>query len=150
MLDFSKRKWIVNQLGKGISVTKIARAQAISRQSVYDIKRTYNSKGISSLEDKQLGRPEEQLPLTIREQIITLRKDGHGIRRIEGLLKINGIKVSHNKIHKLLTRIGMVKQEPKKARRNNYIRWERKHSNSLWQTDFCCSKNGLLFVWVVR
>ena len=26
---------------------------------------------------------------------------------------------------------------PKKGRRKNYIRWERKHSNSLWQTDFC-------------
>ncbi len=38
MLDFNKRKWIVNQLNKGTSVTKIARAQAISRQSVYDIK----------------------------------------------------------------------------------------------------------------
>ena len=52
------------------------------------------------------------------------------------MLKIDGINVSHNKIHKLLDRLGMVKREPKKARRNTYIRWERKHSNSLWQTDF--------------
>lgn len=136
MLNFNKRKWIVNQLSKGTSVSYIARAQSISRQAVYDIKQTYLSNGLSDLRDKQVGRPEEQLPLSLREQIIKLRKEGHGIRRIEGLLKIGGISVSHNKIHKLLARLGMVIQEPKKARRNNYISWERKHSNSLWQTDF--------------
>ena len=136
MLNFNKRKWIVNQLNKEASVSFIARAQSISRQAVYDIKQTYLSKGLSYLHDKQVGRPEEQLPIDLREQIIKLRKEGHGIRRIEGLLKIGGINVSHNKIHKLLISLGMVNHEPKKGRRNNYIRWERKHSNSLWQTDF--------------
>lgn len=137
MLDFNKRKWIINQLNKGTSITKIARAQAVSRQSVYDIKNSYNQSGLSSLHDKERGRPEQQLPLQIRELIIQLRGKGHGIRRIEGLLKLDGIPVSHNKIHKLLTRLNLVVHEPKKARRKNYIRWERKHSNSLWQTDFC-------------
>ena len=65
------------------------------------------------------------------------RKEGHGIRRIEGLLKLEGIRISHNKIHRILTKLSMVTPEPKKGRRKNYIRWERKHSNSLWQTDFC-------------
>jgi putative transposase len=73
----------------------------------------------------------------LRQKIIDLRKEGHGIRRIEGLLKLDGIDVSHNKVHKLLARLKLVVPEPKKARRNKYIRWERKHSNSLWQTDFC-------------
>ena len=136
MLNFSKRKWITNQLTKGTSITKIAQSQSISRQAVYDIKKSYKQFGLDSLHDKERGRPEEQLPIDLREQIIKLRSKGHGIRRIEGLLKIDGINVSHNKIHKLLDRLGMVKREPKKARINNYIRWERKRSNSLWQTDF--------------
>ena len=137
MLDVNKRLWIINQLHKGVSVSSIAKAKSISRQAVYDIKRAYEKGGIESLQNKKSGRPEEQLPLETRQRIIQLRKQGHGIRRIEGLLKLEGIKVSHNKIHKLLSRLGMVIPEPKKARRKNYIRWERKHSNSLWQTDFC-------------
>ena len=109
-------------------------SQGISRRYVLKLWSIYKKEGLL---EKQVSRPEEQLPLKIRERIINLRKKGNGIRRIEGLLKIDGINVSHNKIHKLLTRLGMVSQEPKKGRRHNYIRWERKHSNSLWQTDFC-------------
>lgn len=137
MLNFNKRKWIINQLNKGTSVTYISRAQSISRQTIYGLKQLYESKGLPALQSKQVGRPEEQLSLSIRRKIIRLRNEGHGIRRIEGLLKLDGIQVSHNKIHRLLTRLNLVVHEPKKARRNNYIRWERKHSNSLWQTDFC-------------
>lgn len=136
MLDFNKRKWIINQLNNGAPVTKIAKAQSVSRQSVYDISKSYTKFGINSLKDKERGRPEQQLSLQLRERIIQLRNKGHGIRRIEGLLKLDGIQVSHNKIHKLLTRLNLVVHEPKKAIRKNYIRWERKHSNSLWQTDF--------------
>lgn len=137
MLNFDKRKWIINQLNKGASVTYIARAQSVSRRAIYDLQKEYTDKGVSALQPKQIGRPEQQLPLSLRQRIIDLRKEGHGIRRIEGLLKLDGIEVSHNKIHKLLARLKLVVPEPKKARRNNYIRWERNHSNSLWQTDFC-------------
>lgn len=137
MLDFNKRKWIINQLNKGTSITKIARAQYVSRQAVYDIRDSYNRFGLNSLQDKERGRPEQQLPLQTRERIIKLRDKGNGIRRIEGLLKLEGIGASHNKIHTLLASLGKVIPEPKKGKRKNYIRWERKHSNSLWQTDFC-------------
>lgn len=137
MLDFNKRKWIIKQLNKGTSITKIARAQAVSRQAIYDIKELYDQFGLNSLRDKERGRPEQQLSSQIRERIIQLRDKGHGIRRIEGLLKLEGLHAPHNKIHTLLTRLGMVTPEPKKGRRKKYIRWERQHSNSLWQTDFC-------------
>lgn len=137
MLNFDKRKWIINQLNKGTSVTYIARAQSVSRQAVYDLKKVYADKGMPALQPKQAGRPEQQLSSDLRQKVIDLRKEGNGIRRIEGLLKLDGIYISHNKIHKLLARLKLVVPEPKKARRNKYIRWERKHSNSLWQTDFC-------------
>lgn len=137
MLNFEKRRWIINQLNKGASVTYIAKAQLISRQAVYDIKQSYEIKGLDALKDKEVGRPEKQLSLDLRQKIIEFRKQGPGIRRIEGLLKLQGINVSHNKIHKLITRLKMVTPKLKKGRRKNYIRWGRKHSNSLWQTDFC-------------
>ncbi len=36
----------------------------------------------------------------------------------------------------MLSNAGLVEHNPKKGKRYHYIRWERKHSNSLWQTDF--------------
>lgn len=137
MLNFNKRKWIINQLNKGKSVTYVAKAQSISRQAVYDVKNSFNKIGLDGIKDKEVGRPEEEIGKETKQRVITFRKQGHGIRRIEGLLRIEGVIVSHNKIHRLLTKIGMVTPEPKKGRRKSYIRWERKHSNSLWQTDFC-------------
>ena len=135
MLSLEKKGWIIKQkkIGK-LTASQIAMSQGISRRYVQKIWVTYKKEG---LKEKPLGRPEEELPLETKDRIINLRKEGHGIRRIEGLLKLEGISVSHNKIHRLLTKLSMVIPEPKKGRRKNYIRWERKHSNSLWQTDFC-------------
>ncbi|MBW2976552.1 DDE-type integrase/transposase/recombinase [Candidatus Woesearchaeota archaeon] len=137
MLDFKKREWIIDQLYKGTPVSVIAQAQSISRQAVYDIKHCYEREGLNALHGKSAGRPEYDLPFEIKQHIINLRKEGHGIRRIEGLLRLEGKYVPPNKIHRFLTKRRMIIPEPKKGRRKNYIRWERKHSNSLWQTDFC-------------
>lgn len=135
MLSLEKKEWIVRQKKIGnLTDTQIAMSQGISRRYVQKIWVAFKGEG---LKEKQLGRPEEEIPARIKEKILGLRKEGHGIRTIEGLLQLEGILVSHNKIHRFLTSLGMVIPEPKKARRHNYIRWERKHSNSLWQTDFC-------------
>ncbi|MBI2107166.1 DDE-type integrase/transposase/recombinase [Candidatus Woesearchaeota archaeon] len=87
--------------------------------------------------DKPQGRKVDEVSFEIQNAILGKRKQGYGVHTIEGLLKREGIFVSHNKIHKFLTQRGMIVPEPKKGRRKHYIRWERKHSNSLWQTDFC-------------
>ena len=135
MLSLEKKEWVVKQKRIGnLTDSQIAMSQGISRRYVQKIWVTYNKEG---LKEKPLGRPEEELFPEIKERITNLRKQGHGIRRIEGLLRLEGITVSHNKIHRFLTKLGMVTPEPKKGRRKNYVRWERKHSNSLWQTDFC-------------
>jgi putative transposase len=138
MLTTDQKLLILEQRkDKGISIKDIAASQKVSRRTVERLLKDYREKGLSSLQNKRQGRPEERLNLDLRQKIIKLRKEGHGVRRIEGLLKLEGINVSHNKIHKLLIRLGMVTPEPKKGIRKKYIRWERKHSNSLWQTDFC-------------
>jgi putative transposase len=136
MLSLKKKEWIIKQKRAGkLTDSQIAMSQGISRRYVQKIWSDHNNN--RGLVEKPLGRPEEPLSSEIKQRIVKLRNKGHGIRRIEGLLKIEGIKVSHNKIHKLLTQLGRVTPEPKKGRRKKYIRWERKHSNSLWQTDFC-------------
>ncbi len=135
MLSIQKKQWIITQKKKGkLTDSQIALSQGISRRYVQKLWKLHLTSGI---QENTLGRPEVKLPFEIKQQIINLRKEGHGIRRIEGLLKLRNVHVSHNKIHKILKRMNLVVPEPKKGRRKNYIRWERKHTNSLWQTDFC-------------
>lgn len=138
MLSYEKKKWIVTQKNKGhLSDWEIASAQKVTRMTVYRIFNAYNQSGLSAFEDKPVGRKADVIPERLCQEILEKRKQGYGIRTIEGLLSLNGLKISHNKIHRFLRAEGLVKPEPKKGRRNKYIRWERNHSNSLWQTDFC-------------
>lgn len=138
MLTKEKKEWIIRQKKKEVLSTKsIADAQGVTRRSVERIWKSYQENGAAALSSKQIGRQEIELPFAVKQQIIDLRKEGHGIHRIEGLLKLRNLHVSHNKIHKLFKRMNLVVPEPKKGKRKSYVRWERKHSNSLWQTDFC-------------
>ena len=126
------------QYNKGVSVTDICKAQRVTRKVFYTIKNTYKQGGLTALEGKQLGRPKQDIQENIKKLILKTKKEkGYGIRKIEGVLDLKGIHVPHNKIHEILTEANLVEHNPKKGRRNKYIRWERKHSNSLWQTDFC-------------
>ena len=138
MLNFKKKVWIVRQKEKGVLTDyEIASIQHISRMTVYRLWDRYCNFGVEALKEKPIGRKVDEIPNKIQEDILRLRKEDYGIHAIEGMLKNKNIIISHNKIHRFLRSKGLVKLEPKKGRRYNYIRWERKHSNSLWQTDFC-------------
>jgi putative transposase len=138
MLNFDKKKWIIKQKEKGeLTNQEIADSQRVSERTIQSLWAAYRIEGLKSLREKPRGRKADEIPEKIRQKILEKRKQGYGIRTIEGLLSLDGIKVSHNKIHRVLRAEGLVIPEPKKARRRHYIRWERKHSNSLWQTDFC-------------
>lgn len=139
MITLKKKVWIVKQKEGGVLSTRdIASAQKISNRTVERIVKAYRERGLSALKDKRLGRPKQLIPDHVRELVIKTKKQtGFGIRRIEGVLELRGFHIPHNKIHSILSESGLVEHNPKKGRRYNYISWEREHSNSLWQTDFC-------------
>ena len=45
-------------------------------------------------------------------------------------------RIPHNRIQRILDDAGISKPLGKKIKRKNWIRWERRHSNSLWHADF--------------
>ncbi|GBE55481.1 integrase core domain protein [archaeon BMS3Bbin15] len=60
-----------------------------------------------------------------------------GACMLEQILKLeSGIKMSHNKIHRVLREHELAKRDTKKVRRRKWVRYERKHSMSLWHTDW--------------
>lgn len=138
MLNFKKRLWIVKQKEKGnLTDSEIGSGQRITRRSVQKIWVMYNTIGIDALRDKPKGRKVDEIPMKMQDRILKLRRLCYGIRKIEGILKQEGISVSKRKIIRVLKLHNLHIHDPKKGRRYKYIKWERKHSNSLWQTDFC-------------
>jgi transposase len=115
MLNFKKKVWIVKQKEKGnLTDREIADSQNVSRVTVNNLWNSYKQNGLEILREKPLGRKVDEVSATIKQAILEKRKHGFGIRKIEGLLALDGINISHNKIHRILREEKLVKPEPKK------------------------------------
>jgi putative transposase len=73
-----------------------------------------------------------KITLDIENKIISLReKTGWGSEKINSVIN----EVSISTIKRILLRNNLSKSNPNKKKRIKYIRWQRKHPNSLWQSD---------------
>jgi putative transposase len=67
----------------------------------------------------------------IEKRILDIRnKTGFGQDKIK-----NYVNLSHWSINKILRKHKLTNPSPKRKKRLKYIRWQRKHPNSLWQMD---------------
>jgi len=49
---------------------------------------------------------------------------------------VYGMHIPHNRVHRMMKEMGLVRDEPRKHGRRKWIRYERRYSNSLWHTDW--------------
>ena len=73
-----------------------------------------------------------KLTSEIEEKIITIRnKTGWGENKIVDFIP----NISHRIVNKILNKHNLTRPNPNRRKRIKYIRWQRKHINSLWQMD---------------
>jgi len=136
-LTFEKRVWIVKQYLKGVSTSRLALAQQVSRMTVSNLIGAYRDDGWEALKDHKTGRPETTLSANVEIIILDLRKRfGYGPGRIEYMLKQKGFSISHRQIEKLLLRNGLVKPNIKKQKARKWVRYELPCPNDMWHTDW--------------
>ncbi len=69
-----------------------------------------------------------------KKEIISLRKQtGWGAKRIKQIL--NHLGISHITINNVIKEKGLTRKEGNRSQRAKYIRFQRKHANSLWHID---------------
>jgi len=131
-LGFRTRKYIVRELEQGIPARVLAQHFGVSKRHVNRLAR------MSDLALKPVGRPRNQYPQQAIDLVVKLKKErGWGVHKITFMLKRDhGVRLSHNAVHRILSERGEIKQHPEKGFRYTYIRYERHHSNSMWQTDW--------------
>ncbi|MFH1451794.1 MAG: DDE-type integrase/transposase/recombinase [archaeon] len=84
-----------------------------------------------------------KITMELEEQVISLRnKTGFGAEKIE-----NFVNLSHWSINKILNKHKLVDSPKRKKKRIKYIRFQRKHPNSLWQIDH--SQQKIKDKWVI-
>lgn len=67
----------------------------------------------------------------IENKVLIIRnKTGYGEKKLE-----NYVQIGHTSIGKILKKHNLTEPSKQKKKRIKYIRWQRKHPNSLWQID---------------
>ena len=139
-LNLRKIRWIIREREKGeLSAHQIAKIQGISERWVRQMPVKYAEIPLYKIRLLPCGRKPQPIPEKEKEAVLKLYEEmPMGATKIELYLRLNGKKhIPHNRIHRILAAAGKAHRLEKKIRRKKWIRYERKHSNSLWHTDFC-------------
>ena len=146
-LNKKKIKWIIREVEKReMGVWTIARVQEISERHVRRIAKKFKNK---EPEFKKPGRKPKPITDEERKIVVQAYKEIRAsATMIEQYLDEKGIKIGHNRIHKILLEEGLAKEERKKKKRRKWVRYERKHSNSLWHTDWFEYKRKQCIIYI--
>lgn len=139
-----KRRFIIrnfetNEFGK----QRLARMMKVSKSTVYRVFRTFQTTGRMTIEPSRCGRKPHKPTSTEVDAVIAYRKKFKVCdSTLERLLKRDGIILSHVQVYKILKANGLIHKQKNKHKRKDWVRFERKHSLSLWQADWKLLKNG--------
>ena len=136
-LNQRKIRWIVKQWDLGeLSHWRIAKQQGITKQHALFVYKKY--RGCKHPVLRKSGRPLKPLLKDEVELVKQLYKEQPmGATSMEAILSIEGKHIPHNRLHRILKENSLACTQPNKSRRRKWIRYERKHSNSLWHIDWC-------------
>jgi len=146
-LNKKKIKWIVKEVERReLGVWTIAHAQNITKQHAYRVAKKFKDK---EPELKKCGRKPKQITDEERNIVIkTYKEIRASATMIEQYLDEKGIHINHNRIHKILLEAKLAKEEHRKKNRRKWVRYERKHSNSLWHTDWFEYKGKQCIIYI--
>lgn len=149
-LNLRKIRWIVREMKKGeLSRYQIARQQGVTPRHVRRLYQKYGNIQSYRLNRsvclRYCGRKPKQSSEEDVKAVLEVKKEmGFGACNIEKVLSERGIRIPHNRIHRILLQKGLANNEPKKGKRRKWIRYERYHSNSMWHADWTQYGNDYL------
>jgi len=123
---------------EGRPVTAICSEAQVDRKMFYRWWSRYQAQGWEGLEERKRGRPRGPgIDCSLKGMIIRLRKRYEwGPNKIAGYLGHRGFAVDHHKVYSVICEAGL--NHPITMLRKTWgtRRFQREHSNSLWQADF--------------
>ncbi|MDP2717854.1 MAG: DDE-type integrase/transposase/recombinase [Candidatus Micrarchaeota archaeon] len=119
-----------------LSVWRIAKIAKITPRWARKIYASYLETGRPPVLRK-CGRPATPTSEALAEKVIREYHEVSGSAlELEQRLKRQGIRLSHNRIHRVLRDAHLAKREVKKSKRRKWVRYERRKANSLWHADW--------------
>ena len=140
-LDESKTRWIIHEKRKGdLTNRQIAESMKISIIWVKKMWARYrHAESAKIAYSMRIGRPEISMPGRREYSAVISARHKYvcGAVKLEDRIRDDtGIHILHMTIHSILTEDEYTLRTPKKSRQRKWVRYERKHSNSMWHTDY--------------
>jgi len=128
---------IIRQWKGGKSVHDLAEYHQVSRQRIYQIISFYRQNGYSPCLRPQ-GKRATPIPYETETLVLTAHdRYSLGPNHLEKKIEEEyGAHIPHNTIYRILLAHGRVVISMKKRNQRKWVRYERKHSMSLWQGDW--------------
>ena len=153
MISLRKISFLVREHQRGeLSPHQICRLAKVSKSTFY--RATAKFAGLSYFKIRKKlalmkppGRPTKQVPIGHVQAVIQKRIETKASEKIiSWMLQKEGIKISHFMVYSLLKSAGMICMLAKKRKMKKWVRWQRRHSLSLWQTDWSVFRGKWLIV----
>lgn len=129
--------WLIKQKRLGKPTSYIANALGVSKRWIFHFWKLYrNTNSIPTLQKR--GR--KPVYSEEEEKLLIEIYDKHKVAavRLEKILRHEyKLIIGHNKIHEILKKYHKSRDEVNKKKRRKWVKFERDHSMSLWQTDYC-------------
>ena len=149
-LNEKKIRWIIRELEKGSSMSRVANIQDISKARVSQLYREYRLTG-KIPELKKVGRKAKPISREDQEIVHEMFERYHiGPIALETKIEREmGIHIPHNRIYRILLEAGKIMPNKRKQKQRKYVRFERTHSMSLWQGDWKHFKLNEKEYWLI-
>lgn len=138
-----KIRWIVREKEKGVlSTGDIARLQNVSESRIRQLWCQYRQSGRQVPSLSSPGRPcraiiQEEISAVLGTSVLgTYREYPCNAVTLERVLNRHGLKVPHNTVHRILKDHHLAANEACKQKGRKWVKYERRHSMSLWHTDW--------------
>jgi transposase InsO family protein len=132
------RRWCIRRLQEDWTLRKVAENVRIPKSTVHDWWIRFQRKGWEGGLLNESTRPHtiHPLPQTTIEQVIQVRQqEGWCHEAIAAYLTQRRVKVSSGSAYTILKTNGLITKPYKPRRQRTFIRFQRAHPDSLWQTD---------------
>lgn len=155
MISLRKVRFILREHRRGEhSARRIWKLAKVSKSVFYRVLHRFGSCPLYKIEERALeykrpGRRRKAIPYEHVSRAVSLRIETRANDKVlSRLLEQEGINLSHCKIYDILRSAGLIHMLKDKRKRRAWVRWERKHSLSLWQTDWTLFKGKWLIVFL--
>ena len=136
-------RYAMNQLEKGKMVSVVAAELKVTPRYIRRLRAEFRETG--SVHVPRLpGRPILQPPSQEEVQMVldAYQLEKVGVLRTMTSLRRAGHNISYQRVYRIMKENGLVVPSEAKSRKRKWVRYERKHSNSMWHTDWHVMKGS--------